>query len=155
MVEKNCRGGFLESLCQWVALQNQQYGRNSNARAWGWNSSADTALTECCTSPMDWIWALWGCCSLASGSREAAGRGEEQGQGQARKHHQKVQGAVMVWGRPSQQDCKSIQVHVGQSQFMSMWITSSKVGAAPQLPMLSYCDVLSAAKSHVKCHPKM
>lgn len=153
MAEKSCRGGFLESLCQWVALQNQQYGGSSNARAWGWNSSTDTAPTELHIA-RGLVMGSVG--TLQPGWWEQGGcwGGEEQAQGQARRHHRGVRGAAVVWGQPSQQECKSIHVHMGQSQFMSVWITSSRVGAAPQPPLLSYCNVLSAAKSHLTGHPK-
>lgn len=79
--------------------------------------------------------------------------GEGQAQGQARRHHRGARGAAVVWGQPSEQECEPI--HMGQGQFMSTWITSSKAGAAHQLPLLSYCNVLSTAKSHVIGHPKM
>lgn len=39
----------------------------------GGGTAAQTLHSECCTSPVDWIWASWGRCSLAGGSREAAG----------------------------------------------------------------------------------
>ena len=58
-----------------------------------------------------------------------------------------------LWGQPSEQECQSIHVHTGQSPFMYTWLTFSKVGVAHWLPLLSYCNVLSAAKNHVICHP--
>lgn len=54
---------------------------------------------------------------------------------------------------PHPHGTEPICVHVGQSQFMSTWITCSKVGAAPQLPLVSCCNVLSTAKSHVNRSP--
>lgn len=151
MAEKSCRGGFLESLCQWVALQNQQYGRSSSARAWG-GTAVQTLHSQAAEHPP---WIGYGQRGDAAAWLVGAGKLLGGERNTHRGHHQGVQGAAVVWGQPSQQEDRSIHIHMGQSQFMSMWKTSSKVGAAPQLPLPSYCSVLSTAKSHVIGHPKM
>lgn len=39
----------------------------------GGGTAAQTLHPQSCTSPVGWLWAAWGRCSLAGGSREAAG----------------------------------------------------------------------------------
>lgn len=138
MAEKSCRGGFLESLCQWVALQNQQCGRSSSARGWGWDSSAATALTECCTS-RGLAMGIVGTLQPAWGSREDAGREASPRAG----------GTAGVWGQPRSRSVNP-PTSTGDTANSCPWVTSPKAGAAPQLPCspaVMFCSQLKVTNS--------